>query len=154
MKENIIKKYQCETCFATYDNEEECHRCERSHVRPVAIVDTGNSFDYCIPNTWRKGDRYPQGLYVLMSDGSVRVYCLAKSLCYSLDSLEEKTGYKPKTITEDTVNGLIKQCDELRFKLGLNEDDEEYDEEETEEQDEDEEDVEEDNKGLCKIFRW
>lgn len=66
MKE--IKLYECSICGTQYNEKTKCEKCEKSHVKPLKIIDTR----YLRQDYNQKG--YPHKITVEMVNGDKVIY--------------------------------------------------------------------------------
>lgn len=66
MKE--VKHYVCDICHIEYSSKESCERCEKTHCKPIKIVDARYvGFTY-------NAKGYPVSITVKMDDGEEVIY--------------------------------------------------------------------------------
>lgn len=63
-----LKLYRCEFCGTSYKEKKRCIECEKSHKKPVKIIDSR----YVAENDNKKG--YPVSITVQMEDGNKVIY--------------------------------------------------------------------------------
>lgn len=66
--------YECETCHAEYEKEENANACERSHVKPVGIED--------YKTRWKAYGEYPSELVIAFENGETQTYRLKEDGWY------------------------------------------------------------------------
>ena len=66
--------YECEICLAEYSTEEKANACEKSHVKPVGIVD--------YKTRWKANGEYPYELAITFENGDTQTYKLKEDGWY------------------------------------------------------------------------
>ena len=70
-----ITYYRCSLCGQSFETEDECLACEKSHVVPVRIVDGSEVDDsYCYLKSYQAEVMYPRFIYVEMDNGMIVRY--------------------------------------------------------------------------------
>ena len=76
-----LTTYKCDKCGATYDNQEDCVKCESSHVMPKKMVSLSYNYGFEIKDeVFRTSlqnnldSTYPQMIKILMEDGETIEY--------------------------------------------------------------------------------
>lgn len=63
-----IITYCCEVCFTEFENEQECLKCEKSHIKATRIDKQISSYQDL------REKNYPEKLIIEMEDGTKREY--------------------------------------------------------------------------------
>ena len=77
-----VTMFRCARCMHTYSTEEECKKCEESHVKPAKmqtcyfadIKRTDKDGKCWVDESSRRPSKYPMGINILMEDGKVIEY--------------------------------------------------------------------------------
>ena len=77
----MLTQYRCQRCMRMYDTEEECKKCEESHIMPVKMISCcwldaiEKPDDKVFVNANTKLDTtYPMEIHIQMADGQTVTY--------------------------------------------------------------------------------